>query len=89
LNKTVDITGYGLGPYNRILGVIHVGDKNINLEMVQAGLAEVYRGKPPKGFDLEPYFEAEKKTRGASKGMWSLGDEYVSSRDWRKMANGN
>jgi len=89
LNKTVDITGYGLGPYNRILGVIHVGDNNINLEMVQAGLAEVYRGKPPKGFDLEPYFEAEKKTRGASKGMWSLGDEYVSSRDWRKMANGN
>ena len=23
LNKTVDVTGYGLGPYNRVLGVIH------------------------------------------------------------------
>jgi len=43
LNKTVDIKGYGLGPYNRVLGVIYLDGKNINLEMVKAGLAEVYR----------------------------------------------
>ena len=42
LNKVVEIKGYGLGPYNRILGVIYLNDKNINLEMVRAGLAEVY-----------------------------------------------
>ena len=40
LNKVVDIKEYGLDPYNRILGVIYMDGKNINLEMVRAGLAE-------------------------------------------------
>ena len=85
LNKTVDIKGYGLDRYNRILGVISHDGKNINLEMVKAGLAEVYRGKPPKGFDTAPYLEAEKRAREAKTGMWSLGDKYISPKDWRKM----
>jgi endonuclease YncB( thermonuclease family) len=54
LNKTVNIKGYGLGPYNRTLGVIFLSGKDINLEMIKAGLAEVYRGKPPRGFDTAP-----------------------------------
>ena len=52
LNKIVDIKGYGLDRYNRILGVIYLYPRNINLEMVKAGLAEVYRGEPPEGFEL-------------------------------------
>jgi endonuclease YncB( thermonuclease family) len=35
LNKAVDIQGYGLGRYNRILGVIYLDGNNINLEMVK------------------------------------------------------
>ena len=34
LNKTVDIKGYGLDRYNRILGVIYLNKQNINLETV-------------------------------------------------------
>ena len=85
LNKTVDIKGYGLDRYNRILGVIYLNKQNINLEMVKAGLAEVYRGKPARGFDNGPYLEAEKRAREAKTGMWSLGDKYISPKDWRKM----
>jgi len=48
LNKVVDVKGYGMGPYNRVLGVIYLNQKNINLEMVKAGLAEVYRGREDK-----------------------------------------
>ena len=88
LNKTVDIKGYGLDRYNRILGVISHDGKNINLEMVKAGLAEVYRGKPPRGFDIDPYLEAETRAREAKTGMWSLGDKYISPKDWRKMHKG-
>jgi micrococcal nuclease len=84
LNKTVDIRGYGLDRYGRVLGVIHFENRDINLEMVKAGLAEVYQGKPPKGFDLAPYLEAEQGAREAKKGMWSLGEKYISPRDWRK-----
>jgi len=41
LNKVVDIRGYGLDRYNRILGVIYLNSKNIDLEIIRAGLAEV------------------------------------------------
>lgn len=85
LNKVVDIKGYGLDGYNRILAMIYLKDKNINLEMVKVGLAEVYRGKPPKGLDLSPFWEAEKEAQGTKRGMWSLGDQYISPREWRRM----
>jgi micrococcal nuclease len=88
LNKTVDVQGYGLDRYGRVLAVIALDGKNINLEMVKAGLSEVYRGKPPKGFDLAPYLETEKKAQDAKRGMWSLGEKYVSPKDWRKMHKG-
>jgi len=85
LNRTVDIKGYGMGPYSRVLGVIYLDDKDINLEMIKAGLAEVYRGKPPKGFNLGPYLQAEAEARKYGIGIWSLGKKYISPKDWRKM----
>ena len=85
LNKVVDIKSYGIGSYNNILGVIYLDGKNINLEMVKAGLAEVYRGRAPHKFPLLPYWQAEKEARDDKRGMWSLGDEYVSPKTWRKM----
>ena len=86
-DKIIVVDRYGLDHDNRILGVVYVGTKNVNLEMVKAGLAEVSQGKPPKGFDMEPYRQAEKKSREAGKGMWSLGDKYISPKHWRKTGN--
>jgi endonuclease YncB( thermonuclease family) len=60
LNKKVSIINYDLDVYNRVLGVVFWEGININLQMLRSGLAEVYRGNPPKGLDLEPYWEAEK-----------------------------
>jgi len=88
LNKTVDIRGYGLDRYNRILGVIFLSGKNINLEMVRSGLAEVYRGMSPHRFKLIPYWQAEKEAREAKKGMWVQGNKYVSPKEWRKTHRG-
>jgi len=84
LNKTVEVKGYGLDRYHRILGVIFFDGKNINLEMIRVGLAEVYRGKPPHGLDMEPFQKAEIQAKQANNGIWSLGDKYVSPREWRK-----
>jgi len=84
LNKYVDIVSYGTDRYNRTLAVVYVDGKNVNLEMVKAGLAEVYRGKPASGFDNDPYQKAEDKARQTGAGMWSLGDRYVSPKEWRK-----
>ena len=85
LNKQVFIKGYGLGPYSRILAVVYVDRKNVNLELIKAGLAEVYQGKPPRGFDLSPYLTAEAQAKSQRRGMWSLGNKYISPKDWRKM----
>jgi endonuclease YncB( thermonuclease family) len=85
LNKFVEVKGYGLDRYNRILGVISLEDKNINVEMIKVGLAEVYRGKPPPGLELAPFWRAEKEAKAAKRGMWSLGEEYISPQGWRRM----
>jgi micrococcal nuclease len=78
LNKNVEIKGYGNDKYNRVLAEVFIDGKNINLEMIKQGLAEVYRGKPAKGFKVEPYQAAEKNAKKSLKGMWSLGDKYIS-----------
>ena len=71
LNKTVDIKEYGHDRYGRILGVVSLGGRNINLEMVEAGFAEVYRGDPAPGQDLASYWKAEEKAKAAKRGMWT------------------
>jgi len=85
LNRTVDITSYGQDGYGRTLGEVFDDGRNINLEMIKAGLAEVYRGTPAPGQNLGPYWQAESEAREAKRGMWVLGDKYVSPRKWRRV----
>jgi micrococcal nuclease len=86
LNQVVDIKSYGFDGDGRMLGEVFLLDgKNVNIEMVKAGLAECYRGKPASGLDMEPYMKAEEEARKAGRGMWQLGDKYVSPREWRRM----
>jgi|GEM_PF-579923 endonuclease YncB( thermonuclease family) len=80
--KSVEITSYGYDIDNRILGVAHLDRKNINLDMVRAGMAEVYPGKAPHGFDLAPFRQAENMAQQDKKGIWSLGEKYENPRKW-------
>ena len=85
LNKTVKIIGYGTGPYphNCLISELYLDGKNINLEMVKRGFAEAQQENLPKGFDRNPYLQAEKKAREKKQGIWSLGLDYVSPKKWR------
>lgn len=85
LNKTITVQEYGTDRYGRILGVVFVNGTNANLEMVKAGLAEVYRGRQPRYFNVKIYQDAEAAAKDAGRGMWVLGDKYISPREWRKM----
>jgi micrococcal nuclease len=86
LNKTVEIKGCGIGPYpyNDLIGVVYVGNTNVNIAMIAKGLAEVPVGEPPAGLNIAPYADAEKEAKAAGRGMWSLGDRYISPSEWRK-----
>ena len=77
------VKSYGTDRYGRTLGVVFVDGKNVNLEMVKSGLAEVYRGKSATDLNLDPYWKAEPEAKKSKQGMWSLGDKYVSPREWR------
>jgi len=84
LNKNITIKEYGTDRYKRILGVVFVNGKNANLEMVRAGLAEVYRGPQPRYFNVKIYQDAEAEAQKAKRNMWSLGDKYISPGEWRR-----
>lgn len=82
--KDIRIKQYGTGGYNRMLAEIYVHGDNINLAMIQKGLAEVYRGKPPETLDIDAYKRAQNEARSKQIGIWSLGKRYKSPRQWRK-----
>jgi endonuclease YncB( thermonuclease family) len=84
LNKAIEIDGYGYLKGDLMLGVVFLDGKNINLEMVRAGLAEVYLEEPPNELNLDPFFKAERQSRAEKMGIWIQGDGYVSPRTWRE-----
>ena len=84
LNKVVDIKGYGSDRYGRILAEIYVDDRNINVEMVKSGYAEIYSGRPPKGLYMKDYKQAENLAKSVGQGIWSQGEKYISPALWRK-----
>lgn len=86
LGKTVELRGYGYRRHDLLLGEVFLAGESINLEMIQKGLAEVYRGKTPVGFSIGSYHEAENSARQAGRGIWSLGDDYMSPQKWRRSA---
>lgn len=83
-NRKVSIKSYGIGSYNRQLAEVFVDGKNINIEMIKAGLAEVYKGRRSADLDSQVYLKAEAQARNSGKGMWQQGGFYKSPRQWRK-----
>jgi endonuclease YncB( thermonuclease family) len=55
--------------------------------MINAGLAEVYRGKPAQNLKINIYREAERQAKKAVIGIWELRDQYFSPWDWREIYN--
>ena len=85
LNQSVAIKFYSNDLEGTSLGEVFVDEVNINLEMLQAGLAEVYRGKPANGLDIADYRDAENNAKQNGKGIWELRDQYFSPWDWREI----
>lgn len=83
VGKTVTLRSYGADAYGRNLAEIIIDNQPANLKMVSEGLAEVYRGKPPRGFDLMPYQTAQDEAMKSKKGIWGMQD-YESPKEFRK-----
>jgi endonuclease YncB( thermonuclease family) len=68
--------------YRRLVSIIWLDGRNINLEMIQEGHAEAFIEylKPPY---REQFLEAEREAKAARLGIWALPD-YERPRDFRK-----
>jgi len=68
----------------RLIAVVWVGETNVNVEMVRAGLAEVYRGARCQASCRE-LREAEARAQRARAGIWAQ-ERYESPAAFRKRA---
>lgn len=68
--------------YRRLVSIVWMDGRNINLEMIREGHAEAFVEylKPPY---RAQFLEAEREARGARLGIWALPD-YERPRDFRK-----
>ena len=64
----------------RLVGVLSVDGKSLNMELVEAGLAWWYQRYAPDDRELA---EAEKEARAAKRGLWADSDA-VAPWEWRK-----
>jgi micrococcal nuclease len=82
--KRVTVEIYEVDRYKPLLSTIFVDGKDINLAMIEAGLAEVYRGRESGNPYTQRYQAAEEAVRAVKKGMWMQGDSSESPRAYRK-----
>ena len=82
MRKQVKLDIIDIDKYRRMVGIVWLGDRNINLEMVREGHAEAYPEylKPPYRSE---FIEAEREAKSARRGIWKL-PEYERPKDFRK-----
>ncbi|MGD0267381.1 MAG: thermonuclease family protein [Candidatus Methylomirabilota bacterium] len=80
--RTIQVQTYGPDRFKRILTIAFLGAVNVNVEMVEQGLAEVYRGAPCQAYcrDLRV---AELRAKRDRVGMWMQGEKYESPNAFR------
>lgn len=83
LNRCVELIIFGTDRYARKLAVVRVDNQDVNLTMVREGLAEVYRGRKPDGFDAGPFEAAQAQAQAERKGVWLQGRDYRSPLEWK------
>jgi len=82
LNRQVRIELFGPDLYRRILAVLWYDGANVNVEMVRAGFAEVYRGTRCPAYCRE-LGDAERWAQRERAGMWAQ-ERYESPAAYRR-----
>ena len=70
-NKEVRIAVLDFDKHKRIVAMLWLGNRNINIEMVREGYAEAYREFLKNPY-LSMFVEAERDAQTAKKGIWAL-----------------
>jgi endonuclease YncB( thermonuclease family) len=88
MGKEVDVEPFEQDQYERMAGIVHLGDVNINAELVQEGHAWAYRQYMRKA-DRTLCVD-ETLARISKKGLWSQSTkDRVAPWEWRRRKNLN
>ena len=82
LGKQVQFEISDIDKYKRMVGIIWIGERNINLEMVQEGYAEAYIKHLKEPYRSQ-FVREEREARSAKIGIWAL-PGYERPKDFQK-----
>jgi len=82
MGKQVKLNILDIDKYRRMVGMIYLNDRNINLEMVREGYAEAFIEYLKEPYRSE-FLKVEQESRSMKKGIWSL-PTYERPREFRK-----
>lgn len=83
MGKEVDIEPFSQDRYERMIGIVFLGDLNVNLELVKRGHAWAYRQYMRKEDSALCINEAAART--AKRGLWALpARDRVAPWEWRR-----
>jgi micrococcal nuclease len=79
--KQVDIEPFSQDRYDRMIGIVYLGELNVNLELVKQGHAWAYRKYMRKEDDKLCTHEAAART--AKRGLWKVA-KAIAPWEWRR-----
>jgi micrococcal nuclease len=81
--KAVRVEIRDIDRYRRIVAIIWLAERNVNQEMIVAGMAEAYEEylKPPY---RASFLQAEQAAKAQGKGIWSQGSRYERPSQFRR-----
>ena len=69
--------------YRRMVAILWLAERNVNQEMIAAGMAEAYVEYLKKPYRV-PFIQAEQEAKAQGKGVWSQGSRYERPSQFRK-----
>jgi endonuclease YncB( thermonuclease family) len=81
--RSVRVEILDIDRYRRVVGIIWLAERNVNLEMIAAGMAEAYVEYLKKPYRA-PFIQAEQEARAQGRGVWSQGSRYERPSQFRK-----
>jgi len=85
--KTVRVEIRDIDRYRRMVAILWLGDRNVNQEMLSAGMAEAYREYLKTPYRT-PFLQAEQEANAQVKGIWSQGSNYERPSQFRRRMGG-
>ncbi len=69
--------------YRRMVAILWLAERNVNQEMIAAGMAEAYVEYLKKPYRA-PFIQAEQEAKAQGRGVWSQGSRYERPSQFRK-----